>query len=147
MDAFEINNSFSTATDFGALADIGFLGDLSLHDAYDFDYYKFITSETIPIDTYLVLYLHDGGSDLDLYLYDSYGNTIAYTENPTGYDEYVSLGGLEPDTYYIGVESYDGLYGGYDLEIWSENSSTSEDAGPFWRPYICTPRMRINGRN
>jgi len=42
---------------------------------------------------------------------------IESSESDSGENEYIDLSELGEGTYYIEVESYDGLYGGYDLEI------------------------------
>ena len=83
---------------------------------YDDDYYYIYASQTGTM--YVDLYGYYG-SDIDLDLYDAYGNYVT-SSSSTSSSESISTYVYAGETYYIDVESFDGYFDSYDLSIYTD---------------------------
>ncbi|MBQ9873453.1 MAG: hypothetical protein IJM30_03225 [Thermoguttaceae bacterium] len=107
-DAYEPNDSFSSAYDLETIAGVANLPQLSLHSNSDRDWYKFSIGATGTSSSYVkLLYSHneDIGIDIDVKLYDSGYNLLKSSTKMTG-EENISLEGLAPGDYYLYVYNY-----------------------------------------
>jgi cyclophilin family peptidyl-prolyl cis-trans isomerase len=112
-DRFEDNDTFQSATDLGAFADISQQGDLSIHSGSDVDYFSFLLDADAPSDSVVSLW-SDDAVDLVLSLYNSNGSLISASDHE-GAGESIVLRDLAAGSYYIGVASSGGSTGWYDL--------------------------------
>jgi hypothetical protein len=113
-DPFEPNDIFSAATDFGTLGSRTEYA-LSIHAAYNDDYYKLTAAATgtLIVD---INFTHSQG-DLDLYLYNSSQSQLARSTG-TGNNEHVSFSVTAGQLYYIKVIGYNGAINpNYNLVI------------------------------
>ncbi|MEX2140126.1 MAG: S8 family serine peptidase [Pirellulales bacterium] len=113
-DRFEPNDSFSTATDLGALGSRT-EANLSIHFSSNDDYYRF-TPEITGLVTANVLFSHDDG-DLDVDFYDANRTLLRSSASTDDRERIVSLV-TAGQTYYLQVYGYDGETNpNYSLEI------------------------------
>ncbi len=112
-DAFEQNDSFSTAAYIGT--DSRTLSNLTIDQAFDDDYFAW----TAPIDgtvTVNTIFSHSLG-DIDLQLLDGDGQVIALSDSVTD-NEQVTAVVVEGQTYVIRVYGYAGaVHPTYDLTV------------------------------
>ncbi|MEM6313639.1 MAG: lysyl oxidase family protein, partial [Planctomycetota bacterium] len=113
FDNINSNDTFETATDLGSLGD-RVEASLTLHAAYDTDFFKFTaaSSQDIEIDLNVI-----GAGDPNLFLYDADFNEIDRSTNPFG-NESVAASLVAGETYFLEVENYqylDDLVGNYAL--------------------------------
>ncbi|MCX7429292.1 MAG: pre-peptidase C-terminal domain-containing protein [Planctomycetia bacterium] len=105
-DRFEPNDSFAAAVDFGILGDRT-EDDLSIHDAFNHDYFKLTTATSgtamLSVD---INFTHSLGN-LDLYLYDASGMQVA-SSTGEGDNEHVSCAVTTGLVYYVRVCGYNG---------------------------------------
>ncbi|MCX7424391.1 MAG: pre-peptidase C-terminal domain-containing protein [Planctomycetia bacterium] len=137
LDRFEPNDSFAAATDFGWLGDRT-ENSLSIHAAYNDDYYKFtpVSSGTLNVD--IDFYNYQG--DLDLYLYNSSQTQVASSIGAAD-NEHVSYGVAAGLAYYIKVQGRNGAinpdyslaidapYGGADRFEPNDSFAAAADLG------------------
>ena len=127
-DNLEDNDSFSTATDLTQFGEDFYFSDLSIHSDSDVDYFSFSLSTQAP-SYYTISLSSDWDNDLDLFLYDASGNQLALSDDD-GTDEIIYLDGLNPGTYVIGVEGFEGSTGLYDLSM-NDNLAPKSDGIDF----------------
>ncbi len=102
-DAYEENDTRTTAKDLGTLSGTTTLNNLVMADGAD--YYKFtITSAATSANSISMNFLHSQG-DLDLRLYNSTGTLLKRSEGTTN-TETISLSGLAAGTYYVHAYGY-----------------------------------------
>jgi hypothetical protein len=126
QDRFEPNDSFAAATNFGTLTNRT-ENNLSIHAAYNDDYYKFIAagSGILNVD---INFTHAHG-DLDLFLYNSGQSLIAYSEGTVN-NEHVSYSVTAGQSYYIKVIGYNGATNpSYNLIVDGHNLHDNWDGG------------------
>jgi hypothetical protein len=99
------NNSFSTATSLGTIGGI-YTENLSIHNSSDTDWFRFQISGLGTYENFISINFDDTKGDLGLYLYDSSGKVIGYSDFITSNSESISLAGLKAGTYYAQVYSF-----------------------------------------
>ena len=113
-DRFEPNDSFTTASDLGALGSRT-ESNLSIHFSGNDDYYRF-TPQITGLVTATVLFNHDSG-DLDVEFYDADQNLLTSSASIDD-RERISWIVTAGQTYYLQVYGYDGETNpNYSLEI------------------------------
>jgi hypothetical protein len=102
-DAYEQNDTLSTAYNLGTLSSSKTISNLVMADSAD--WYKFTVVNKPGANDTVSINLQDWQGDLDLGLYNAYGTRLRFsgTANNT---ETVSLSGLSAGTYYIRVYGY-----------------------------------------
>ncbi len=106
-DAYEPNNSRSTAFDLRSVEGVSSVSGATVHAAGNEDWYRF-EIRAIGRSTHFVEaeFNHTQG-DLDLALYDSLGAEIGVSNSATNFER-VSLNGLPAGEYFIKVVGYSG---------------------------------------
>jgi hypothetical protein len=124
-DAYEQNDTFATAYNLGTLTAPKTLGSLAMADSAD--WYKFtMTKPGVSGNGVTMSFLHSQG-DLDLALYNIYGQRLRISESVTN-SETVSLSGLAAGTYYVRAYGYLGATNpAYALSV-NVGSSVADDA-------------------
>ncbi|MDB9862585.1 clostripain-related cysteine peptidase [Litorivicinus sp.] len=124
-DAYEQNDSASTAYDLDTISSDLEFADLTIEQAGDADWFKFTYDADTRLDISLVF---DGQtSDIDLELYDANQNWIDGSYSVTGFEE-LTLAGLEGGDYYLHVYEYgDGLSEAYDLRFAATDAADASD--------------------
>ncbi|WP_425614765.1 pre-peptidase C-terminal domain-containing protein [Anatilimnocola sp. NA78] len=114
-DAYEENDTRATAKNLGTLTASKTINDLVQADAND--WYRFTTTTKAATTANVSLaFLHSAG-DLDLELYNSFGQRLKISQSVTN-SESVSLSGLAAGTYYARVYGYRGVTNpDYDLTV------------------------------
>jgi clostripain len=105
QDAYEGNNSRTTATNLGTLSGNTTRTNLTIHSSTDTDFFKFTTTGLAGEDNYVAAYFDWTKGVIDLNLIDGAGNFLYYTLGNYGWN-YIPLGGLQAGTYYIQAGSY-----------------------------------------
>ncbi|HXG48345.1 MAG TPA: PPC domain-containing protein, partial [Methylomirabilota bacterium] len=104
-DYLEVNDTFQTATNLGAISGLRAWPGLSLHNEQDVDLMRFQLPTTGRLEDFVsIRFSHEAG-DLDLALFDSRTNLVGYSDGETD-NETISLSGLAPGTYTILVFGY-----------------------------------------
>jgi len=114
-DSYEENDTRATARNLGTLTASKTINDLVQADAND--WYRFTTTTKAPTTANVSLaFLHSAG-DLDLELYNAFGQRLKISQSVTN-SETVSLSGLAAGTYYARVYGYRGVTNpDYDLSV------------------------------
>jgi len=113
-DRFEVNNTFATATDLGALGELSEL-DLSIHEPNDDDYYTFTAAANGNIG--ISIFFTNALGDVDMELFDSSQVSID-SSTSTKDSENLVISALAGETYYLHVYGFDGdTNPDYDLVI------------------------------
>ena len=131
-DAYEQNDSASTAYDLDTISSDLELADLTIEQAGDADWFLFTYDADTRLDISLVF---DGQtSDIDLELYDASQNWIDGSYSVTGLEE-LTLAGLEGGDYYLQVYEYgDGLSEAYDLRFAVTDAADAADLNDLAEP-------------
>jgi hypothetical protein len=104
-DVYEQNDTLGTAYNLGTLTAPKTLNSLAMADSAD--WYKFtMTKAGVTGNSVAINFLHSQG-DLDLALYNVYGQRLRYSDSVTN-SETVSLSGLAAGTYYVRAYGYAG---------------------------------------
>lgn len=112
-DSYETNNTFAAAKSLGTFDSFSKTG-LTINDASDVDYYKFVAKTG---GTYQVsISFTNAAGNLDLAIYDSNQNLLA-SSTSTGDNELITLTLTAGQSYYIKVYSPDGAMNSYSLKI------------------------------
>ncbi|MBQ9874343.1 MAG: hypothetical protein IJM30_07755 [Thermoguttaceae bacterium] len=117
-DAYEPNDSFSSAYDLGTLTGVSTING-TIHAASNKDYYKFTIDAAGESNHYVKLtYPHGSGYDLDMKLYKGDGTYVDGRSGTSG-TELISLENLAEGEYCVYVYNYysSGSVGRYSLEI------------------------------
>ncbi len=108
-DAYENNNTMSTAYNLGTVSDnrtITANVAQIISNKKDYDWFKFTLPGTGGSTSKVSLsYTHSTSSDLDLELYNTSGNRISFSAGMSG-TETISLSGKAAGTYYVKVYNY-----------------------------------------
>jgi subtilisin family serine protease len=114
-DAYENNDSASTAYNLGTLSGPATLGSLVMADAQD--WYQFTTTATGTSTSSVSINFQHGLGDLDLELYNSAGTLLGRSEGVTN-SETISLNGLAAGTYFVRAYGYRGVFNpAYSLTV------------------------------
>jgi hypothetical protein len=124
-DAYEQNDTITTAKNLGTLTASLTINNLVQADAHD--WYRFSLPKTAASSASISLeFLHSQG-DLDLELYSSYGYRLQISQGITN-SEAISLAGRAAGTYYVHVYGYRGATNpNYSLSINSGTVATPTD--------------------
>jgi hypothetical protein len=135
FDTFSINNStnsiqdagdtFSTALDLGLL-DTGLTLEGSLGSNDLLDVYQFSLSETEELS----ISLNGLSGDADVEVFDANGESLGFSANADTAEELLS-GILDEGTYYIAVNSFDGVPTDYNLDVVTSDNTPTDDGGEF----------------
>ncbi len=124
-DVYEQNDTFGTAYNLGTLSSPRTLNSLAMADSVD--WYKFTTSRTGVSGNSVVLNFQHAQGDLDLALYNIYGQRLRLSDGVTN-SETVSLSGLVAGTYYVRAYGYGGVSNpAYSLSV-NVGTGVADDA-------------------
>lgn len=114
-DPYENNDSLRKATNLGAIQGSKTLTNLVLLDS---DYFQFNLTETGTPSSFVEVGFQSLQGDIDLTLYNKSGNVVGQSRSGTQNYEIISLDGLGPGTYTLGVTGYQNqINPSYDLSI------------------------------
>lgn len=115
-DRLEPNDTFATAHSLGSISGPKSLPDLTIHDAYDEDVFRF---EILPQqDAYAIQVRFDyERADFDITLFDEEEVPIRVSRSWAGGQAQLGLQGLEPGVYYASVFPTDEWIDHYDFAI------------------------------
>jgi hypothetical protein len=114
-DAYENNDTLSTARDLGPLTSALTVSNLVMADGHD--WYKFSMSGAGTSSDFVAISSSSTQGDLDLELYSSGGTRLANSQSSTN-NEQISLSGRAAGTYYVHVLGYGGATTpSYSLQI------------------------------
>src|SRR5687768_15571295 len=105
-DVYEQNDTRGTAYNLGTLTAPKTASSLAMADAAD--WYKFTTTKAGVTGNSVAINFQHGQGDLDLALYNVYGQRLRISESVTN-SESVSLSGLTAGTYYVKAYGYRGV--------------------------------------
>jgi hypothetical protein len=105
-DVYEQNDTFGTASNLGTLTSPKTLNSLAMADSVD--WYKFTMSKAGVSGNSVVMNFQHSQGDLDLALYNIYGQRLRLSDGVTN-SETVSLSGLAGGTYYVRAYGYGGV--------------------------------------
>ncbi len=105
-DSYEQNDTFTAASNLGALTANRTVSQLVMADTAD--WYKFSTASTGKSTDYVSINFTHALGDLDLALYNANGQLLRYSNGVSG-TEKVSLSGLSSGTYYVLAYGYRGV--------------------------------------
>lgn len=127
-DAYEDNDTISTATNLGAITSAGTLSNLKMADSAD--WFRFtINSAGTSGSSVGIAFTHSQG-DLDMTLHNASGTQVG-SSGGSGNSEAISLNGLAAGTYYVRVYGYNGARNGnYSLSITPPSSTPAPGPGP-----------------
>jgi len=119
-DSMEPNDSFGAAWNLAEIQGVATFPNLTVHKNPDGsdneDYFRFEIAATGTTSDYVEIQFAQADGDLDLWLYGSGQNLLAYSTSVTD-DERVSLGALPAGVYYLKVASLAGDCNAYQLVI------------------------------
>ncbi len=114
-DAYENNDTFSTAANLGTLSALKTVSGLVMNDTTD--WYKFTMNSTGGSSDFVKMTFTHALGDLDLELYSSAGRLLARSQGVTG-TETISLQNRVAGTYYVRAYGYRGVHNpSYTLSI------------------------------
>ncbi len=127
-DAFEPNDSRSSATDLRQVQGVRELTNLTIHSANNDDWFRFETLATSTISHFVGLVLSDSQGDIDLELFDSSGNVLSQSATSNDW-ELINLAGRPAGVYYVRVSGYRGATNPrYSLTLFVPESNIRADA-------------------
>ena len=101
QDAYESNNSFSTATNLTTSSGLQYLANLSIHNSSDVDYFKINITTQPTYESYISTLFDPAQGAVDLELWDSTGTTLLYSAYGSSGWNYIPLLGFTAGTYNI----------------------------------------------
>ncbi len=105
-DRFEANGGNGgpqSATQLGTLTGDTFVGDLSIHDAADEDWFKFTITEPGEPGQQIKLFFDNASGDIDAKIFDDLQQPAIRSGNSSTNNETLSLSGLAPGEYVLAV--------------------------------------------
>ncbi|PSF34929.1 hypothetical protein C7H19_18145 [Aphanothece hegewaldii CCALA 016] len=101
QDAYEANNSFSTATILQPFDGLKSIPNLSIHNSTDVDIFRFTLTGQTTDENYISTLFSPSEGTVDLELRDSTGTTVLYSAYGSSGWNYIPLLGLSAGTYNI----------------------------------------------
>jgi len=102
------NNSLETAYELSAIANIGKISGLTLHNSADVDLFKFTLNETGGTNDSITLRKLDSSQKTVFQLLDASGRVFASVDPSDSPTQMISLQGRAADTYYLRVSATSG---------------------------------------
>ncbi|WP_035367395.1 pre-peptidase C-terminal domain-containing protein, partial [Dolichospermum circinale] len=104
-DAYEVNNSNTTATNLGQITGLRVIDNLSIHTSSDQDWFQFTIANAGTESDYVRIEFTHSLGDVDLKLYDLNGNEVGSSTGINNAEE-ISLDGLAAGTYRVKIYGY-----------------------------------------
>jgi hypothetical protein len=137
IDFCEPNDTFAEPADLGQVSGTQGWATFTIDSAMDRDWFKFQTRGHSTDAHYVEIRFSHSMGDLDLRLYDAWGNVLRQAVSESD-NERICLQGLAAGTYYVEIRAYRGAPNRYDLAITAPTSELDRFEPNDTRPVAAT---------
>ena len=123
------NNGPQTATQLGTLTADSFVGDLSIHDSADEDWFKFTLANPGEPGQGVTILFDDASGDIDAKLFDNVANPAVRSGESITDNEFVSFSGLAPGEYTLAIIGAQFANNDYEMDFKLEVPQQSDFDG------------------